>query len=232
MKKRSKKYTEVLSKIDKTKAYTKQEAVKLVKETSISSFDGSVEVAMRLNLDTKKADQQLRGAIVLPKGTGKTKKVLVIARGPNAQEAKDAGADYVGDTDMLEKIEKENWFDFDTIIATPDMMPALGKLGKVLGPKGLMPNPKTGTVTMDTAKAVTEVKKGRVEYRTDTYGNVHAIIGKVSFTEKQLLENLEAFVNLIVKSKPSVVKGTYIKNISIASTMGPGIKIDANSFDF
>ena len=133
---------------------------------------------------------------------------------------------------MLEKIEKENWFDFDTIIATPDMMPALGKLGKVLGPKGLMPNPKTGTVTMDTPKAVTEVKKGRVEYRTDTYGNVHAIIGKVSFTEKQLLENLEAFVNLIVKSKPSVVKGTYIKNISIASTMGPGIKIDANSFDF
>ncbi|MCI5836208.1 MAG: 50S ribosomal protein L1, partial [Firmicutes bacterium] len=156
----------------------------------------------------------------------------VIAKGEYATAAKEAGADYVGDTNMLEKIEKENWFDFDTIIATPDMMPALGKLGKVLGPKGLMPNPKTGTVTMDTAKAVTEVKKGRVEYRTDTYGNVHAIIGKVSFTEKQLLENLEAFVNLIVKSKPSVVKGTYIKNISIASTMGPGIKIDANSFDF
>ena len=163
MKKRSKKYTEVLSKIDKTKAYTKEEAVKLVKETSISSFDGSVEVAMRLNLDTKKADQQLRGAIVLPKGTGKTKKVLVIARGPKAQEAKDAGADYVGDTDMLEKIEKENWFDFDTMIATPDMMPLLGKLGRVLGPKGLMPNPKTGTVTMDVKKAVEEVKAGRVE---------------------------------------------------------------------
>ena len=156
MKKRSKKYTEVLSKIDKTKAYAKEEAVKLVKETSISSFDGSIEVAMRLNLDTKKADQQLRGAIVLPKGTGKTKKVLVIARGPKAQEAKDAGADYVGDTDMLEKIEKENWFDFDTMIATPDMMPLLGKLGRVLGPKGLMPNPKTGTVTMDVKKAVEE----------------------------------------------------------------------------
>ena len=154
MRKRGKKYTEALSKIEKSKLYSVEEAIKLVKETSISSFDGSVEVAMRLNLDTKKADQQLRGAIVLPKGTGKTKKVLVIARGPKATEAKEAGADYVGDTDMLEKIEKENWFDFDTLIATPDMMPLLGKLGRVLGPKGLMPNPKTGTVTLDVAKAV------------------------------------------------------------------------------
>ena len=230
--KKSKKYIEASKKIEKAKLYTKEEAIKLVKDTSYSKFDGSVELAMRLNLDTKKAEQQLRGALVLPNGTGKSSKVLVIAKGEHATAAKEAGADYVGDTNMLEKIEKENWFDFDTIIATPDMMPALGKLGKVLGPKGLMPNPKTGTVTMDTANAVTEVKKGRVEYRTDTYGNVHAIIGKVSFTEKQLLENLEAFVNLIVKSKPSVVKGTYIKNISIASTMGPGIKIDANSFDF
>ena len=230
--KKSKKYIEASKKIEKAKLYTKEEAIKLVKDTSYSKFDGSVELAMRLNLDTKKAEQQLRGALVLPNGTGKSSKVLVIAKGEHATAAKEAGADYVGDTNMLEKIEKENWFDFDTIIATPDMMPALGKLGKVLGPKGLMPNPKTGTVTLDTAKAVTEVKKGRVEYRTDTYGNVHAIIGKVSFTEKQLLENLEAFVNLIVKSKPSVVKGTYIKNISIASTMGPGIKIDANSFDF
>ena len=230
--KKSKKYIEASKKSEKAKLYTKEEAIKLVKDTSYSKFDGSVELAMRLNLDTKKAEQQLRGALVLPNGTGKSSKVLVIAKGEHATAAKEAGADYVGDTNMLEKIEKENWFDFDTIIATPDMMPALGKLGKVLGPKGLMPNPKTGTVTMDTAKAVTEVKKGRVEYRTDTYGNVHAIIGKVSFTEKQLLENLEAFVNLIVKSKPSVVKGTYIKNISIASTMGPGIKIDANSFDF
>ena len=186
MKKRSKKYVEAINKIDRTKAYSKEEAVKLVKETSISSFDGSVEIAMRLNLDTKKADQQLRGAIVLPKGTGKTQRVLVIARGPKAQEAKDAGADFVGDTDMLEKIEKENWFEFDTMVATPDMMPLLGKLGKVLGPKGLMPNPKTGTVTMDTAKAVKKNKKGRVEYRTDSYGNVAATIGKVSFTEEQL----------------------------------------------
>lgn len=230
--KKSKKYMEALSKVEKTKLYTKEEAVKLVKETSYSKFDGSVELAMRLNLDTKKADQQLRGALVLPNGTGKTSKVLVIAKGEHAKQAKEALADYVGDVDLLEKIEKENWFDFDTIIATPDMMPALGKLGKILGPKGLMPNPKTGTVTMDTAKAVAEVKKGRVEYRTDTYGNVHVIIGKVSFTEEQLLENLEAFVSLIMKSKPSVVKGTYIKNISIASTMGPGIKIDVNSFDF
>jgi len=230
MKKRSKKYTEALSKIDKSKMYTKEEAVKLVKETSISSFDGSVEIAMCLNLDTKKADQQLRGAIVLPKGTGKTKKVLVIARGPKAQEAKDAGADYVGDTDMLEKIEKENWFDFDTIIATPDMMPLLGKLGRVLGPKGLMPNPKTGTVTMDVGKAVEEVKAGRVEYRTDSYGIIHSIIGKVSFSEDDLLANLEAFVGQIIRIKPVTVKGDYIKSISISSTMGPGIKIE-NNFD-
>ena len=186
---------------------------------------------MRLNLDTKKADQQLRGAVVLPKGTGKTKKVLVIAKGEAAKAAKDAGADYVGDTDMLDKIQKENWFDFDVMIATPDMMPALGKIGRILGPKGLMPNPKTGTVTLDTAKAVEEVKKGRVEYRTDSYGNVHVLIGKVSFSEEDLLENLSAFVSLIIKSKPAVVKGTYVKNISIASTMGPGIKIDVNSFD-
>ena len=230
MKRRSKKYTEAVSKIEKNKLYSKEEAVKLVKETSISSFDGSVEVAMRLNLDTKKADQQLRGAITLPKGTGKVNRVLVIARGLKAQEAKDAGADFVGDTDMLEKIEKENWFDFDTMIATPDMMPLLGKLGRVLGPKGLMPNPKTGTVTMDVAKAVGEVKAGRVEYRTDSFGNVHGIIGKVSFSEEDLLENLNAFVSTIIKIKPATVKGEYVKNISIASTMGPGIKIE-NNFD-
>ena len=231
MKKRGKKYVEALSKIEKGKAYTKEEAVKLVKETAVSKFTSSVELAVRLNLDTKKADQQLRGAIVLPNGTGKTKKVLVLAKGPMATAAKEAGADYVGDADMIEKIEKENWFDFDVIVATPDMMPALGKIGKVLGPKGLMPNPKTGTVTMDTKKAVEDIKKGRVEYRTDSYGNVQVIIGKVSFTEEQLLENMNAFVSLILKTKPAVVKGTYIKNIAVSSTMGPGIKIDANSFD-
>ncbi|HPF82750.1 MAG TPA: 50S ribosomal protein L1 [Bacilli bacterium] len=229
--KKGKKYIEANKLVEKAKLYTQAEAIKLVKETSTTKFDASVEIAMRLNLDTKKADQQLRGAVVLPYGTGKTKKVLVLAKGPMATAAKEAGADYVGDMDMITKIESENWFDFDVIVATPDMMPALGKLGKVLGPKGLMPNPKTGTVTMDTAKAVNEIKKGRVEYRTDSYGNVAAIIGKVSFTDEQLIENMKAFVSLILKSKPSVVKGEYVKNISIASTMGPGIKIDSKSFD-
>lgn len=229
--KKGKKYLEASKKVDKAVSYTVEEAINLVKETSITNFDSSVELAIRLNLDTKKADQQLRGALVLPNGTGKTKKVLVIAKGPQAEAAREAGADYVGDLDMLEKIEKENWFDFDTMIATPDMMPALGKIGKVLGPKGLMPNPKTGTVTMDTKTAVDEVKKGRVEYRTDSYGNVHVAIGKVSFDTTALVENLNAFVSLIIKSKPSVVKGKYILNVSVSSSMGPGIKIDTNSFD-
>lgn len=229
--KKGKKYLEVSNKVDKSKLYSLDEAVKLVKETSTSKFDGSVEIAMRLNLDTRKSDQQLRGAIVLPSGTGKEKKVLVIAKGDKANEAKEAGADFVGDTDILEKIEKENWLDFDVMIATPDMMPLLGKLGKILGPKGLMPNPKTGTVTVDVKKAISDVKKGRVEYKTDSYGNVHALVGKVSFTEEQLLNNIKAFVSIILKSKPSVVKGIYVKNVSIASTMGPGVKIDINSFD-
>ena len=230
--KKSKKYLEASKKVEKSKLYTKEEAIKLVKETSITNFDSSVELAMRLNLDTKKADQQLRGAIVLPNGTGKTKRVLVLAKGEAAKAATAAGADYVGDMDYIEKIEKEGWFEFDTMIATPDMMPALGKIGKLLGPKGLMPNPKTGTVTMDTKKAVEDVTKGRVEYRTDSYGNVHVIIGKVSFDDSKLIENLDAFVSLIQKSKPSVVKGKYILNISVSSTMGPGVKIDTNSFDF
>ena len=229
--KKGKKYLEASKLVEKGKLYTKEEAAKLVKETSITKFDASVELVMRLNLDTKKADQQLRGAIVLPNGTGKTKKVLVLAKGDAAKAAQEAGADYVGDMDLITKIEKENWFDFDVMIATPDMMPVLGKLGKVLGPKGLMPNPKTGTVTLDTAKAVSDVKKGRVEYRTDSFGNVAVIIGKVSFTEEQLIENMNAFVSLILKSKPAAVKGEYVKNISIASTMGPGIKIDSKNFD-
>ena len=228
---KSKKYLEASKKVEKNKLYTKEEAIKLVKETSITNFDSSVELAMRLNLDTKKADQQLRGAIVLPNGTGKTKRVLVLAKGEAAKAAKEAGADYVGDMDYIEKIEKEGWFEFDTMIATPDMMPQLGKIGRLLGPKGLMPNPKTGTVTMDTKKAVEDVKKGRVEYRTDSYGNVHVIIGKTSFDDKKLLENLDAFIALINKTKPAVVKGKYILNISVSSTMGPGIKIDTNSFD-
>ena len=229
--KKSKRHVANLEKIEKNKLYSVEEAVKLVKETSNSKFDATVEVAMNLNLDVKKVDQQLRGAVVLPYGTGKTKKILVLTKGESAKAARELGADYVGDVDMITKIEKENWFDFDVIIATPDMMPMLGKIGKLLGPKGLMPNPKTGTVTNDVAKAVEETKKGKVNYRTDSFGNVHGIVGKVSFDDDKLVENLKVFVEAIMKVKPSTVKGTYVKNISISSTMGPGIKVDLNSFD-
>ncbi len=231
MRKLGKKYVEASNKVEKNKAYGVEEAVKLVKETSITKFDSSIEVAMNLNIDTKKSDQQLRGSIVLPNGTGKSKKILVLAKGAAAAEAKEAGADFVGDTDLIDKIANENWFDYDTIVATPEMMPALGKIGKVLGPKGLMPNPKTGTVTTTPAKTVTDIKKGMVEYRADSLGNVHGIIGKVSFDEKALSENLTYFINTIIKSKPTTVKGKFVKSISICTTMGPGIKIDLNSFD-
>ena len=229
--KRSKRYVSNLEKLDKNKAYSAIEAVKLVKETSNAKFDSTIEVAMNLNLDTKKNDQQLRGAVVLPNGTGKTKRILVLAKGDQAKAAKEAGADFVGDLDMIQKIEKESWFDYDVIIATPEMMPMLGKIGKLLGPKGLMPNPKTGTVTMDTAKAIEETKKGKVNYRTDSFGNVHGIVGKASFDDAKLVENLKAFVEAIMKVKPSTVKGAYVKNVSISSTMGPGVKIDLNLFD-
>ena len=231
MKKFGKKYVEASKLIDKDKNYTVAEAVELVKKTSTTKFDSTVEIAINLNIDTKKADQQMRGSIVLPNGTGKSKTVCVLAKGAQAEEAKKAGAEFVGENDLSDKMAKENWFEFDVIVATPEMMPALGKIGKVLGPKGLMPNPKTGTVTMDTKTAVEEVKKGRIEYRTDSYGNVHVTIGKVSFDTDKLVENLNAFVSLIIKSKPSVVKGKYILNVSVASTMGPGVKIDTNSFD-
>lgn len=229
--KKSKRYASVVSKVEKNKLYSVEDAVSLVKELSNAKFDETVEVAMNMNLDTKKADQQLRGAIVLPNGTGKSQKVLVLAKGDQAKAAVQAGADYVGDVDMIEKIEKESWFDYDVIIATPEMMPMLGKIGKILGPKGLMPNPKTGTVTLDVAKAVEDTKKGKVEYRTDSFGNIHGIVGKVSFDNDKLIENLNAFVSAIVKVKPTTVKGNYIKNISISSTMGPGLKISLNSFD-
>ena len=231
MRKLGKKYVEASNKVEKNKAYGVEEAVKLVKETSITKFDSSVEVAMNLNIDTKKSDQQLRGSIVLPNGTGKSKKILVLAKGAAAAEAKEAGADFVGDTDLIDKIANENWFDYDTIVATPEMMPALGKIGKVLCPKGLMPNPITGTVTTTPAKTVTDIKKGMVEYRADSLGNVHGIIGKVSFDEKALSENLTYFINTIIKSKPTTIKGKFVKSISICTTMGPGIKIDLNSFD-
>ena len=229
--KKSKKYVEASKKVEKNTLYTKEDAIKLVKETATTKFDSTVEVAIKLNLDTKKADQQLSGSLVLPNGTGKTKKVLVIAKGEAAQKAKDAGADYVGDMDMINKIQNENWFDFDVIVATPDMMASLGRIGRILGPKGLMPNPKTGTVTMNTEKAVEDIKKGMITYKTDSYGNVHSIIGKVSFDDAKLLENLVYVVNTIVKAKPQTVKGNYIENISISSTMGPGIKLDKNSFE-
>ena len=231
MKFRGKNYKNEVSKIEKGKLYTKEEAIKLVKEVSNTKFDATVEVAMNLNLNVKKADQQLRGAIVLPKGTGKTARVLVIAKGDQAKEAVDAGADYVGDADMIEKIQKENWFEFDTMIATPEMMPLLGKIGKILGPKGLMPNPKTGTVTMNVKGAVEDAKAGKLEYRTDSYGNVHGIIGKVSFKDEDLLENLNAFVKTILKAKPQTAKGQYVKSISLSATMSPSVRIDQNSFD-
>ena len=226
-----KKYVEASSKVDKNKLYNVEDAVKLVKETSTTKFDSTVEIAIKLNIDSKKADQQLRGSLVLPNGTGKTKKILVIAKGDAAASAKAAGADYVGDTDMIEKIEKENWFDYDVIVATPDMMPLLGKIGKVLGPKGLMPNPKTGTVTPNVEKAINDIKGGMVEYKNDQFGNIHSIIGKASFDNKKLEENLTYVINTIAKAKPASVKGAFIDNISISSTMGPGIKLDKNSFD-
>ena len=226
-----KKYVEASKKVDKAKLYTCEEAVELVKTTSITKFDATVEVAIKLNIDAKKSDQQLRGSLKLPHGTGKSKTILVLAKGTQATEAKKAGADFVGDVDMIEKIEKENWFDYDVIVATPDMMPLLGKVGKLLGPKGLMPNPKTGTVTTNVTKAIEDIKSGMVAYKNDTYGNVHMIFGKVSFDAKKLAENLDYIVKSIAKAKPAAVKGQYITNISISSTMGPGIKLDKNSFD-
>ena len=228
---KTKRYVKALELVDKTKAYSKEEAVELVKKISTTKFDGTIDIAINLNVDPRKSDQQLRGAIVLPNGTGKTKKILVLSKTDQAEVAKKEGADFVGAEDLVQKIEKENWLDFDVIIATPEMMPLLGKIGKVLGPRGLMPNPKTGTVTTDVKKAIEDIKKGRVEYRTDSYGNIHSIIGKVSFDSDKLLENLDAFVSVIIKSKPATVKGKFVKNISIAPTMGPGIKLDLTSFD-
>ena len=222
--KRGKRYLETLKLVDKTKEYPLLEATDLVKKTSTVKFDASVEVAFRLNLDPRKAEQNLRGAIVLPHGTGKTQTVVVIAMGDKAKEAKEAGADFVGDADLIEKISK-GWFDFDVIVATPDMMAKLGRLGRVLGPKGLMPNPKTGTVTMDVANAVKEIKAGKIEYRVDRVGNIHAVVGKVSFTKEQLAENIHTLYERIIQLRPNTVRGTYLRNLTVTSSMGPGIKI-------
>ena len=226
MAKKSKRYTEAAALIENGKLYSAEEAIELVKKTSNVKFDASVDVAFNLGLDVRQADQQLRGAVVLPHGTGKTKKVLVVAEGEKAQEAKDAGADIVAGKEILEDIKK-GWLDFEVMIATPNMMAELGKLGRILGPKGLMPNPKTGTVTMDVAKAVKETKAGKVTYRTDKEGNVQLTIGRVSFDNEKLVENFTAIYDLLVKIKPSTSKGVYMKNIAISSTMGPSIKVSA-----
>ncbi len=229
MKRRGRLYVEALKSVDKNKLYTPEEAVKLVKSLSKRKFDETVEVAMNLNVDTTKSDQQVRSSFTLPNGTGKTKRVLVVTK-TKAEEAKNAGADFVGDDDIIEKIVKENWFDFDVMVATPEMMVSLGKIGKILGPKGLMPNPKTGTVTTNVSDAIANIRKGMVEYRADSNGNVHALVGKVSFDEDKLTENLVSFINEVIKNKPTGVKGSFVKNISISSTMGPGVKIDTNLF--
>ena len=222
--KRSKGYKNALSLIDTTKRYTVAEACELAKKTSTVKYDAPIRVSYHLNVDPKQADQQIRGAIVLPNGTGKTQKVLVVTQGPKVEEAKTAGADFVGGKEVLDQI-KGGWFDFDIIVATPDMMGELGKLGKILGPKGLMPNPKTGTVTPNIANAVAEIKKGKIEYRVDKEANINCIIGKASFDAKALEENYNTLYNVILKARPAAVKGNYIKNIVVSSNMGPGIKV-------
>ena len=229
MAKKSKKMQDALKKIDATKAYSVEEAVALAKETNIAKIDATVEVAYRLNVDPKKADQQIRGAVVLPNGTGKTQSVLVFAKGEKAKEAEAAGADYVGEGDLAKKI-LGGWFDFDVVVATPDMMAEVGKLGRVLGPKGLMPNPKTGTVTMDVTKAIEEVKAGKVTYRVDKAGNIHVPIGKVSFDDAKLVENFKTIHDVLIKAKPAAAKGQYMKNISVTTTFGPGVRVATDSF--
>ena len=224
MAKVGKRFAEAAKLVDRSKAYSIEEAVALAKQTSTVKFDASVEVSFRLNVDPRHADQQIRGAMVLPNGTGKTQKVCVITQGAKEQEAKDAGADYVGGSELLDQISK-GWFDFDIIVATPDMMGQLGKLGRLLGPKGLMPNPKTGTVTMDVAKAIEDIKKGKVEYRVDKEGNINLMIGKTSFEDQALVENFKAIYSTIAKARPAAVKGTYIKNLVVSTTMGPGIRV-------
>ena len=224
--KKGKKYLAASQKVDATKLYTIEEAVKLVKETSTVKFDATVDVSFKLNVDPRQADQQVRGTLVLPHGNGKTKKVLAIT--DKVEEAKAAGADFYGGAEMIEKIQKENWFDYDVVVATPNMMGQIGRIARILGPKGLMPNPKTGTVTMDLAKAIAEIKAGKVEYRTDKEANMHVSIARVSFDEKKIAENLQALCDAVLKARPAAVKGNYIKTAVIHTTMGPAINFTFN----
>ena len=227
---KGKRYNEATKLVDRTKLYDTEEAVSLLKDVAKAKFDETVELHIKLGVDGRHADQQVRGAMVLPHGTGNTKKVLVIAKGEKAEEAKAAGADFVGAEDMIEKMQKENWFEFDVIVATPDMMGLVGRLGRVLGPKGLMPNPKSGTVTFDVTKAVNEIKAGKVEYRLDKTNIVHVVIGKISFENDKIVENLNALVEAVIKAKPASAKGTYLRSVTLTSTMSPGIKLNAAKF--
>ncbi len=228
MAKKGKKFAEAVKLVEHMKAYDAKEAIALAKQTSTVNFDATVEVAFRLGIDTRKNDQQIRGAVVLPNGTGKTQRVLVFAKGEKLKEAEAAGADFAGDAEYIAKIQS-GWFDFDVIVATPDMMGEVGKIGRVLGPKGLMPNPKTGTVTFDVAKAVAEIKAGKVEYRADKAGIIHAPIGKVSFDDAKLAENFATVFETVLKAKPATAKGTYMKSVNITTTMGPSVKVDPSS---
>lgn len=229
MAKHGKRYLEAAKKVDREKAYEPREALELVKSIAPAKFDETVEAAFRLGIDTKRADQQVRGAVVLPHGTGKTRRVLVFAKGEKAKEAEQAGADFVGDEDLINKVS-QGWLDFDVVVSTPDMMGQVGKLGRILGPKGLMPNPKTGTVTFEVAKAVQEIKAGKVEYRADKAGIVHVPIGKVSFDTDKLVENLQVLSEALIKAKPAAAKGTYMRSVTVSSTMGPGVRINPASF--
>lgn len=226
--KHGKKYTEAAKKIDRNQLYDVADAVSLVKESATAKFDETIEVHIRTGCDGRHADQQIRGAVVLPHGTGKSVRVLVFAKGPKEQEALDAGADFVGAEELIPKIQNENWFEYDKVVATPDMMGVVGRLGKVLGPRGLMPNPKAGTVTMDVAKAVQELKAGKIEYRLDKANIIHVPVGKASFAPEQLQENFQTLIDAIVKARPSALKGTYLKSITLASTMGPGVKLNVS----
>ena len=228
--KRGKKYVEAAKLVDRTATYSAEEAVALVKKASTAKFDETVEAHIRTGCDGRHAEQQIRGAVVLPHGTGKTVRVLVFAKGAKATEAEAAGADFVGGEELIPKIQNDGWLDFDVVVATPDMMGVVGRLGRVLGPKGLMPNPKAGTVTMDVTKAIADIKAGKIEYRLDKTNIVHVTVGKVSFTEEMLADNFKAIMDAIVKAKPSALKGQYIKNITLTSTMGPGVKVDTTKY--